>query len=70
MVRCPVCSEELVVEDCYDTEFDGTEVVTTWEGYCEKCGRVFQWQEVYEFRHYMNLKETGRVKENNSMRLY
>ena len=63
-LKCPHCgSLNVDYSDCYDTEkaFDYEKeneiVIHRMNGYCEDCGATdLQWEEVYEFTGYQNIK--------------
>lgn len=42
MIRCPICLEELVVEDLNEVKFYEGKVFAIWEGCCASSGKIFQ----------------------------
>ena len=46
---CPNCSEELMEDECYDTDFGSDYIRNFISGHCPECEKEFQWIEIYEF---------------------
>ena len=54
-VLCLKCGGELEVDDCLDTDFNGSEMHAFIVGHCCECGAEHQWTENYKFSNYSNL---------------
>ena len=60
---CPDCNEIIEEDDCYDTETTYIEddgqfaEIKHCIGHCVKCEKEYQYDEVYTFVGYTNIKE-------------
>ena len=56
-VKCPFCKEELEIDESYDLSVEDNYVVNRVAGHCPCCDKEFQWEEIYNYSHYVNLIE-------------
>ena len=57
---CPKCgSERISTDDCYDYEVSSDYVVRQYCGHCMDCNVDVDWDEVYTFSHYENVRLAG-----------
>ena len=60
--KCPYCNVELEYEERMRDQNEGDYYYETWRGYCPKCNRTFQWDEVYNFSCCDNLEEIKELE--------
>ena len=59
MLDCPICGDELEVDEVYNTDVDDRRYFEYVSGHCPTCGKEFQWEnigEISEWR-YEGLRE-------------
>ncbi len=56
MPECLKCGCELELDDCVDTEFYGNTAITHNLGSCPNCGTLYQWEKVYKFEKFQDLR--------------
>ena len=56
-VKCPYCKEEVEIDESYDLSVEDDYVVNRVAGHCPCCDKEFQWEEIYNYSHYVNLIE-------------
>lgn len=59
---CPFCGNIIdddsnINIDCVDIEFFFTKVILYMAGMCPNCEKEYQWEKIYKFDKYDNLKE-------------
>lgn len=59
---CPFCGNTIYDDgdidiDCLDIEFLYTKVILHMIGICPNCEKEYQWDKIYEFDRYDNLRE-------------
>ena len=57
MPECLECKIELEFDDTVDTWVNGDIVEMKNIGHCSKCGKKYQWRDVYNFSHFEDLEE-------------
>lgn len=48
-VICPICGGELIGDESYDFSVELSECREYVAGHCEKCGKEYQWQNIFVF---------------------
>lgn len=56
---CPHCGEELIQDECYDTNFEGEYIANYIAGHCPTCEKEFQWVEVYNYAGVDEIEEVS-----------
>jgi predicted RNA-binding Zn-ribbon protein involved in translation (DUF1610 family) len=59
---CPFCGNTIYDDgdidiDCLDIEFFYTKVILHMIGICPNCEKEYQWEKIYKFDRYDNLRE-------------
>lgn len=60
--KCPYCNEELNYEERLYDQNEGDYYYEIWRGYCPKCNKTFQWDEVYNFAYCDSLEEIKELE--------
>lgn len=56
--KCPICGRDnLIVDDCFSTEFDNGFYYDANAGHCPKCETVFTWEDKYSYSGFINLTQ-------------
>lgn len=63
-MKCPNCGNEVYAVDTLDSEWIDNEYYDTVEGTCPKCGKIWQWEEVYSFSRDYDIRE---IKQNDHL---
>lgn len=61
---CPNCNNYVGASDTIDTEWCDNKYYDNVEGVCPKCGKMWNWTEVYIFDHDEDVHE---INENNHL---
>lgn len=56
-MKCPNCGNYVHAVDTLDSEWIDNEYYDTVEGVCDKCGKIWQWEEVYSFNRDYDIRE-------------
>ena len=57
MPQCMNCYTDLETDDIYDVQIETNHIRTCHVGYCPKCGKPYQWEEIYEYSKFENVTE-------------
>lgn len=60
--KCPYCNETLDYDEQMYNGYNNNYYYNTWRGFCPKCDRTFQWDEVYNFSYCDNLEEVKELE--------
>ena len=56
-LKCPHCGSENIYEDvCNDTYRVDDKVIKEYCGFCMDCGELLNWNEIFVFRAYSNIR--------------
>lgn len=55
--NCPECGIELDFVEHFDSYDEGDVIICAARGKCTRCGKKYQWDDVYELRGFQNLEE-------------
>lgn len=56
---CPNCGHELIEDGSYDFFIDISECQEYVVGYCENCGKKYQWINIFSFSRVENIEEVS-----------
>lgn len=56
-MKCPNCGNRVYAFETVDSEWIDNEYYDTVEGTCSKCGKNWQWEEVYSFNRDYDIRE-------------